>query len=91
MLGAMLPRMARPYRDGVELVTRPAVLMPPWIIEGAVTVLGVANPGTVDTPLPITLDPRFEYRIRPFVSEHPDDDPGERRWFLERRAVSTRD
>ena len=82
--------MARPYRDGVELVVRPAMLMPPWIIEGAVTVEGVANPATTDTPLPITLDPRFEYRIRCFVSDHPEDDDCGLRWFLERRATSTR-
>lgn len=74
-------RMARSYRDAVELSTAPvdkAVF--PFVEEGAVILEGTRHPAVADA-VPIILSPGSEYRIRCVEVE------GERVWSLSRRAA----
>lgn len=65
--GHSLPSMANPYRDVARLATEPAAVEEfPTLAPGDERLLGLAVP-YVTEPVPITLSPGYEYRIRHIV------------------------
>ena len=80
-LGHSLPDMGNPYRDVARLATEPAAVGEfPTLVEGDQRLLGLEvayAPG----PLPITLRPGHEYRIRQVRGEDVDH------WIIESRRT----
>lgn len=73
--------MARPYRDMAELWTEEVDERARFILEaGSAHIRGIAYPGASD-PVPLTLTPGYEYRLRQISHD------GEEIWVMERRAV----
>ena len=80
-LGHTLPDMGNPYRDVTRLATEPAAVEEyPSLAPGDERLLGVAVP-YVSEPIPVTLTPGYEYRLRQVPSA------GDGYWVIERRHV----
>lgn len=77
--GHSLPSMANPYRDVARLLTEPAAIEEfPTLAPGDERLLGLAVPYVAE-PVPITLSPGYEYRIRQVVEGG--------YWIVERRHI----
>jgi len=78
-LGHSLPGMGNPYRDITRLATEPAAVGEfPALVEGDQRLLGLAV-AYVGEPVPITLTPGYEYRLRHISAD------GGGYWIMERR------
>lgn len=73
--------MSRPYRDMAELWTQDVDERARFILEpGSVHLLGISYPGAAD-PVPVTMTPGYEYRLRQIHHDETDV------WVMERRSV----